>query len=122
MGWADAVGGKGRLIFLSPVAPCDQRKVRGRTDGRVGIRLGEAHALGGKAIQVRGLVLGLAVDAEVSPAEVISENEENVGSGIVGLTHCSLQTSGVECEPRRSGHRILLWTGAFSLRLKPLSP
>ena len=77
------------------VAPRHQRKARGRTDGRVGIRLREAHALGSQAIQVRGGVLGLAVDAEVGPAEVISDNEKDVGSDGCGLTHDRLQTSDV---------------------------
>jgi hypothetical protein len=57
------------------VAPCHQRKTRGRTDSRVGIRLREAHALYRKAIQVRCGVLSLTVDAEVGPAEVISDDE-----------------------------------------------
>ena len=77
------------------VAPRHQRKARGRTDGRVGIRLREAHALCSQAIQVRGGVLGLAVDAEVGPAEVISDDEKDVGSGGCGLTHDCPQTRDV---------------------------
>jgi len=48
--------------------------------------------LGGKAIQVRGVVRGLTVDTEVDPAEIIREDKEHVGLGIVGWTQCRLQS------------------------------
>ena len=80
------------------VAPGDQGKAGGRTHGRVGIRLGKAHALGGKAIQVRSVVRRLTVDTEVGPAEVIREEKEHVGWGSVGWTHGCLPSRGVKCE------------------------
>ena len=50
-----------------------------RADGIGRIGIGEAHALAGEPIDVRRLVEGGAVTAKVGPAEVVDENEDDVG-------------------------------------------
>ena len=81
--------GEGALVSGDPVGDMQPRRVlsghdacaRGRTDraGRIGV--GEAHALRGEAVDVRRLVVRAAEAAEVSPAHVVGENEDDVGFG-----------------------------------------
>ncbi|MDX2151639.1 MAG: hypothetical protein SFV54_12955 [Bryobacteraceae bacterium] len=52
-----------------------------RADGAAGVGLGEAHAFGGHAVEVRGLNVSLAVAADVSPGEVIGEDEDDIRLG-----------------------------------------
>ena len=59
----------------------DKRNACGRAHGRVGICLVEAHALGGEAVQVRSLEIGGAIDAEIGPAQIVGQYENNVRSG-----------------------------------------
>ena len=53
---------------------------RRRADGAAGVGLGEAHALGGQAVQVRREDVLLAVAAEVAVAEVVGQDEDDVGA------------------------------------------
>ena len=52
---------------------------RGRADvaGRVGI--GEPHVGAGETVKLRGFVERAALDAKVAPAEVVDEEEDDVG-------------------------------------------
>ena len=63
------------------IAPGDQRNAGGRADGRVGIGLIEAHALGGEAVQMRGLEIGGAIDAQVGPAQIVGQDENDIRCG-----------------------------------------
>jgi len=56
----------------------EQHRPRGRTD-RHRVGLGEAKALAGKGVDPRRLVQIGAITTQVGPAEVISEDEDNVG-------------------------------------------
>ena len=47
--------------------------------GTAGVTVGEAHALFGESIEVRGLDDGAPVAGEVSKTEVVGEKEDNVG-------------------------------------------
>jgi hypothetical protein len=49
--------------------------------GAAGVGLGEANAFGGEAADVRGADALLAIAFEVAEAEVVGEDEEDVGAG-----------------------------------------
>ena len=53
-----------------------------RTDCVAGVMLRQAHALGGQAIQVGGANLGLAEAAQIRVAEIVRENEDDVGGSL----------------------------------------
>ena len=52
---------------------------RGGAHGSVGVEIGELHALGGETIDVGGLDVGRAHAAEVAVAEIVGEDENDVG-------------------------------------------
>ena len=67
------------------IAPGDQRRPRRRTDGRVGVGLGEFQPLEREPVDVRRRVVLLAVAAHVGIAEVVGEDEDDVRlGGLVG--------------------------------------
>ena len=51
---------------------------RGRADGTGGVGVGEAHATGGEAVDVGSFVEAAAVEADVAPAEVVDQDEDEV--------------------------------------------
>ena len=53
----------------------------GRADGAADVGLCEEGALGGEAVEVGRFDLAVAVATEGSPAEVVGEDEEDVGAG-----------------------------------------
>ena len=55
------------------------RRARRRADRRGHVRGSEPQPLGGQAIQVRRVVIAPAVDAEIVHAEIVSQNEDDVG-------------------------------------------
>jgi hypothetical protein len=60
------------------VAAGQERGARRRTDGVRGAEIGEAHALGGHAVEVGGAD-ARAVAAEIAVAEIVAEDEDDVG-------------------------------------------
>ncbi len=51
----------------------------GGADGASGVVVGEAHAFGGHAVQVGRLDEALAVGAEVAVAQIVGQDEDDVG-------------------------------------------
>ena len=51
----------------------------GGAHGAVGVEFGEAHPIGHEGVEVRTLEIGRAVAGEVAVAEIIDDNEEDVG-------------------------------------------
>ena len=45
--------------------------------GRVGV--GKPHVGAGETVELRGFVEGAALDSEIAPAEVVDEEEDDVG-------------------------------------------
>jgi hypothetical protein len=78
-----AVTARDRLVVAAaqPVleAPGHQREARGRAHRRVGVPVGEAQAVGGQAVELGGARRPAAVTAEVSVAEVVGEDEDEIG-------------------------------------------
>ena len=78
-----AVAARDRLVVAAaqPVleAPGHQREARGRADRRVGVPVGEAQAVGGQTVELGGARRPAAVTAEVRIAEVVGEDEDEVG-------------------------------------------
>src|SRR5262249_23031795 len=58
----------------------DQRGARRRADGAGGVGGGELYAVGGEAVEVRRAVVGAAVTAEVAGAEVVDQDDDDVGT------------------------------------------
>ena len=56
-----------------------ERRAAGRTDRIVHVELREEGSLAGQSIQVGSLDVAMAVAAEIAPAQVVGENENNVG-------------------------------------------
>src|SRR5262245_51300692 len=61
-----------------------QRRARGRTEWRGCVKLSESCALGGHAVDARGLELRMAVAAEVTVTEVVGEYDDDIGRARVG--------------------------------------
>ena len=90
VGDGEGVGGHGRLAFgldflvaadrgVAVVLARHERASRRRADRRAGVGLGEPHALGREPVDVRRLDELLPETAEVAVAEVIREDEDDVG-------------------------------------------
>ena len=62
------------------VAAREQGRARRDPDGGVGIEVGEAHPALGQAVQVRGDQVGGAVAAKVPAAQVVGQDEEDMGA------------------------------------------
>lgn len=60
--------------------PCPRR----RANGRVGVKIGQLHALRGDAVNIGGLNVGDTCAADISIAHVIDKDENDVGRGIGG--------------------------------------
>ena len=70
---------------MAGVVAGHQATARRGADGAAGVALREAHALRGQAVEVRRLDLLLAVAAEVAIAQVVGQDENDVGrSGRIG--------------------------------------
>jgi len=67
-----------RCAEAGGVASGEDAGAGGAADGAGGVGLGEADALGGEAIEVGRVVKRAAVAAEVPPAEVVREDEDDV--------------------------------------------
>lgn len=57
----------------------------GRADLAGGVAIGEAHSLSGDAVDVGRFVKSRSLDGEVMQAEVVGEDEDDVGLFIVGV-------------------------------------
>ncbi len=64
------------------IAAGEQAVARGRTDRGGAVGVGESAARGGETVHVRGFDLGRAVAAEIAVAEVIGQDQDNVGGGV----------------------------------------
>ncbi len=76
----DVVGEVVPDAVVAVVHPRHEAAARGGTDGRARVGLGEPQALGGQPIEVRRLDLLLPVGAEITVAEVVGQDEDDVGS------------------------------------------
>src|SRR4051794_18971331 len=76
------------------VAAGDQREPGRRTDGGIGVGLGEAYAARGDAVDVWGGVLASAIAGEVGITEVVGHDEDDVG--LHGTDLPVVAVSGVE--------------------------
>ena len=76
---------------------------RRRADGAAGVGLGEAHALGRQAVEVGRLDALLAVAAEVAVAEVVGQDEDDVGLGAGACTGAAAAP-----ETARNSRRFML--------------
>lgn len=56
----------------------DQAEARGRADRGIGVSLHQADTLPCQLVQVRGAVIRLAIHAEVAPAQVVGQDEQDV--------------------------------------------
>ena len=61
------------------VAPGEDGGPTGRTNSAGGVAVGEEHAVFGEPVDVWGFVEGGPVAAEIAPAEVIDEEEDEIG-------------------------------------------
>ncbi len=61
-------------------APGVEAEAGGRAGRRTGVGVREPHTLAREAVQVRGLDVRRAVDGQIGPAEVVAEDEEDVGA------------------------------------------
>ena len=69
------------------IATRQQRKSRGRTHGRIDQRMGETQALVRHAVDVRRHIMRrtrTAVAAKVSRAQIVGEDEDEIGTGVYG--------------------------------------
>jgi len=86
-------------ITVAGVQPGQQRAAGGGADGAAAVVPGEAHPLGGDAVQMGGADLFLAVAAEFATAEVVGEDEDQVGrprGGTARLQGCGTDGCGGE--------------------------
>ena len=63
------------------VTPGNQRDAGGGADRGIGVGLRKAHALGGDAVDIGRREVAAAIAGDIGIAEVVGENEQNVGSG-----------------------------------------
>jgi hypothetical protein len=61
------------------IFPRENTRASWRTDGARGVGLGESHGAGRETVEVGGLVEGAAVTPKVAPAQIIRQDENNVG-------------------------------------------
>jgi hypothetical protein len=69
---------------VAGVEACHQRAAGRGADGAAGVDLGEAGTFGGHAVDVWRLDFLLAVAAEVAVAEIVGEDEDDVGRAALG--------------------------------------
>ncbi len=79
-----------------------QHAARRRTNGRSRIKMGEAKALGRHLVQVWCLDHLLAIAAQVTPAEVIRQNEDQIGF----LHRCGGAPSGHGCHGQQPTDQV----------------
>ena len=94
----------------------EQRPARSGTARAARIRLGEAHAFGRQPVKVRRGEFLLPVAAQVPPAQVIGENEDDVGQRLVRRPaqagggspgRSQQQAGGAEARPCRAFPRLV---------------
>lgn len=66
------------------VASTEDGRAAGRAHGAGGVSIGEEHTVRSELVDVRGFVKLRAVTSEVAQAEVIDEEEDEVGLGVFG--------------------------------------
>ena len=94
---------------------------RRRADGSRGVGLGEAGAFGGELIQV-GRVLILATEAtEVIDAEVVGEEDDEVGRGLLRGGRDQREQGAEEQSEEEAGHALGLTSRRVVQRAKPTS-
>ncbi|MEN9633397.1 MAG: hypothetical protein RL077_1801 [Verrucomicrobiota bacterium] len=73
----------GGIVAVDAVArrnlPGEKTAAAGRADGSGDIKLGEQRAIGGEPVEVGRLGEGVTVAAQIAPAEIVGEDEEDVG-------------------------------------------
>ena len=62
----------------------EQRGAGGGADGAGGVGLGEAEAIAGERVEMRRFVIRMTGAAEVAPAEIVDEDEDNASLGRSG--------------------------------------
>jgi len=94
--------GEDTLHAVSKRHPAGEQAVARRgADGGGAVRVGEANALPGQAIDVRGGRLGFGVvTADIAVAEVVGEDEYDVGLGLMMIGHRLACPSGEQAKHR----------------------
>jgi len=87
---------------------------RGGAKRAGGVGVGESHASRGEAVEVRRFVEGAAEAAQIANAQVIGENQHDVGAVCGQSRERRQQQGGQECGPVRHGCRL-----PFRLSVKP---
>lgn len=85
------------------VASGEERGASGGADGAVGVEFGEAQALGHEGVKVRAFEVGRAVTREVAVAEVIDDDEEDVGPFGGEGELCEEEEEGDQAHRRNDG-------------------
>ncbi len=80
---------------------CEDRRTGGGTYPAGGIALGETHALLGELVEMRGLNHRVTVTGEVSPAQVIGQEDHKVGRLFLGMPQAG---EGKDKGQQLSGH------------------
>ena len=68
---------------VASVLAREERPARGRTAGAARVGLREAHPLAGEAVEVRRGKLLLPVATQVSPAQIVREDDDDVRAGLI---------------------------------------
>ena len=66
------------------IAPRLNRRPGRRTDGAGGVAVGEAHSLPGQPVDVRRLVILAPLARQILPAEIVDEDDDQIGWAIIG--------------------------------------
>jgi hypothetical protein len=106
---------EGALVPRDVLRDAEPRLVLSRLDvrpgggaDRAGVKLGEPHPFPRETVEGGGLVVGVAVTGQVGPAEVVGEEEDDVGAGrnIGGIADAA-QHSTQDYAGKYSVHRLL---------------
>jgi hypothetical protein len=90
----------------------------GRTDVAGGVGLGEADALFGEAVDLRGFVKRTAVAAQITPAEIVDEKQDDVGRTLRRVCRVCGKRGGGEQQYEGDGslHGMACLAGAEGLQ------
>ncbi len=67
------------------VSASEQGRTGRRADGRVGIEVVQSHPLGDQSVNVRRLHILCPIAGEIAIAEIIHEDQEDVGLFVLGV-------------------------------------
>ena len=85
------------------VLPGHDARTRGRAERAGGIRVGQPHAPRRQAVEVRRFVVGAAITAQVAGAEIIGEDQHDVGRLSLRCLQASQRREQQGAEEREAG-------------------